>query len=78
MIKVNRVKNSKGLCEFGIFFNIDTKLKYMTVGISFVKSLMFIISWGGEMCQKNIDYVGIKDVYYTNENGEIVLEKTKT
>lgn len=47
MIKVNRVKNSKGLCEFGIFFNIDTKLKYMTVGISFVKSLMFIVSWGG-------------------------------
>ena len=31
-----------------------------------------------EMCQKNIDYVGIKDVYYTNENGEIVLEKPKT
>lgn len=30
-----------------------------------------------KMCQKIIDYVGIKDVYYTNENGEIVLEKTK-
>lgn len=47
MIEVNRVKNSKGLFEFGIFLNIDTKLKYTTVGISFVKSLMFIISWGG-------------------------------
>jgi hypothetical protein len=44
MIEVNRVKNSKGLCEFGVFFNVDTKLKYITVGISFVKSLIFIIS----------------------------------
>ena len=46
MIKINRVKNSKELCEFGVFLNIDTELKYITVGISFVKSLMFTVSWG--------------------------------
>jgi deoxycytidylate deaminase len=27
------------------------------------------------MCQKLIKYVGIKNIYYTNEDGEIILEK---
>lgn len=27
------------------------------------------------MCSKLIKYVGIKNIYYTNENGEIILEK---
>lgn len=30
-----------------------------------------------EMCQKIIEHVGIKNVYYTNKDGEIVLEKTR-
>lgn len=27
------------------------------------------------MCRKLIEYIGIKNIYYTNQNGEIVLEK---
>lgn len=28
------------------------------------------------MCRKLIEYVGIKNIYYTNEAGEIILERT--
>jgi hypothetical protein len=44
-IRFDRIKNSKNTYEFGLFINFDTELKYVTISISFVKSLMFSISW---------------------------------
>ena len=43
-LSIERVKNSKGLYEFGFWFNINVD-EYLAVniGVAFIKSLHFII-----------------------------------
>lgn len=45
MINIVRVKNTSGI-EFGFWFNIYRELKRINIGISFIKTLQFVISWG--------------------------------
>lgn len=46
MIRVERVKNSKGMYEFGCWFYVSTD-DYISIniGIAFIKSLHFVIYW---------------------------------
>ena len=45
MINIVRVKNTDGI-EFGFWLNICRELKCVNIGISFIKSLQFVIFWG--------------------------------
>lgn len=63
--------------EQSALLNLDwSKLKGLSI-------LVYRINSVGElgmakpcpMCHKLLDYVGIKNIYYTNSNGEIILEK---
>lgn len=46
MIRIERIKNSKGAYEIGFFLNIDYNYKFIVIGISFIKGLEFVIHWG--------------------------------
>ena len=46
MIRIERVKNCKGLYEFGVWLNINTDDFFsISFVIAFIKSLQFIIYW---------------------------------
>lgn len=43
---IERIKNSKGLYEFGFWFNVSTDEFFcINFGISFIKSFQLIIYW---------------------------------
>lgn len=44
--RIERIKNSKSSYKIGFFLNIDCKYQFIVIGVSFIKSLELVISWG--------------------------------